>query len=51
MWKLVNLCSERGDLGLENGHVWLGNAVFVFGNVKCGVGLVCFGVGNGEMEV
>lgn len=44
----VNRCSERGDLGLENGHVGLGNAVFVFGNVKCGVGLFCFGVGNGK---
>ena len=46
--KPVNRCSERGDLGLENGHVGLGNAVFVFGNVKCGVGLFCFGVGNGK---
>ena len=48
MGKLVNRCSERGDLGLENGHVGLGNAVLVFGNVKCGVGLFCFGVGNGK---
>ena len=41
----------NGNLGFENGHVGLGNAVFVFGNVKCGVGLLCFGVGNGEVEV
>ena len=47
MGKLVNRCSERGNLGLENGHVGLGNAVFVFGNVKCGVGLFCFGVWKG----
>ena len=47
----VNRCSERGDLGLVNGHVGLGNAVFVFENVKCGVGLVCFGGGTGEVEV
>lgn len=51
MWKLVNRCSERGDLGLENGHVGLGNAVFVFGNVKCGVGLLCFGVRKGLVGV
>lgn len=36
---------------MENGHVGLGNAVFVLGNVKCGVGLFCFGVGNWEVEV
>lgn len=47
----VNRCSERGDLGLVNGHVGLGNAVFVFGNVKCCVGLLCFGVRKGLVGV
>ena len=51
MGKLVNRCSERGNLGLENGHVGLGNAVFVFGNVKYGVGLLCFGVRKGLVGV
>lgn len=51
MWKLVNRCSEMGNLGLENGHVGLGNAVFVFGNVKYGVCLLCFGVRKGEVGV
>lgn len=49
--KLVNRCSERGNLGLENGHVGLGNAVFVFGNVKYGVCLLCFGVLKGLVVV
>lgn len=47
MGKLVNRCSGRGNLGLENGNVGLGNAVFVFGNVKYGVCLLCFGVRKG----
>ena len=51
MGKLVNRCSGRGNLGLENGNVGLGNAVFVFGNVKCGVGLLCFGVRKGLVGV